>query len=1036
MSLQNISQITKDLYNSTPENVVMVGFGRKIVNGLFTDEISIIFGVKDKKPLSEIPVNEVLPSEINFGEVTLKTDVISYEIPSLVVNCPTDFYDWQTTPPANRDLVRPLVGGLSITNFTSMSGSAGTMGFVAVDNQTNSLVGVTNAHVVVDDPFLDSTRNNNFIATNVADDIVCQPSSAESGYVGVNNGIGIIKRYEPMVPFPGRNTVDGALFTLNEDDINTSTSYQQLGLTGWTQPLDFATLTEINNLVLSGTNLYSTGRTTGAKGEGDMKLLPYAIAVSTTVIGYENQGVLTQTDFDECIMFMASASTTPTNTICQNPLVPGDSGSCLIAQLGSERKIIGLNFAASTYFGYANYITNVESSLDISPYSGQTVDYSDTGSTEYHYVQGKSADVNLTLSGKTFWQVGLDGCDGPLPTPSPTSTPRTVANVYVSVDADYLPVDATLWYSLNPSPFNPTQPYPLGYTWTKLGTVQLVPQCNSFVYYGSVNVANDILYLQVRTSDDQNVFDNRIGFLNNPSQNACTAVETGLLGSGYTTTYASIGLLAGEQQIHLRINNPADTVPAPNNPGTTPTPTKTTTPTPTPTPTNTSTPTITPTLTNTPTNTSTNTSTPTATPTLTNTPTNTSTPTSTTTPSNTNSPTQTPTETPTVTPTPSITSSPEASQSPTPTNTETPTLTPTTTPSNTPSNTPSVSVSPSVTPTETPTNTPSNTPTNTPSVSVSPSLTPTETPTNTPTNTPSISVSPSVTPTTTPSNTPEVTPSNTPTNTPTNTPSNTPSPSVTVTPTISSTPTQTPSYDYYRANLENCCTSFAYEDVSFAVPRDTIIGVGMIIRVDIGFGEDCYTITSTPAPTSSNTKIVLEIYQTDCADCINDLPDKVCPTPTPTPTTTNTPTPSTSLTPTLTSTPTRTPTPTSSGVITYYSLGLMSSGFSNRTEFDQPSNPTQLATICNAVRTLGAGEIPGQNGHVYSTVDCTIITNPSLAPGYTLYELQDGVYNPLTGGQSVTNGCQGWLLDVNGVILATYPNYCSGGSGSCVVCGG
>jgi hypothetical protein len=236
--------------------------------------------------------------------------------------------------------------------------------------------------------------------------------------------------------------------------------------------------------------------------------------------------------------------------------------------------------------------------------------------------------------------------------------------------------------------------------------------------------------------------------------------------------------------------------------------------------------------------------------------------------------------------------------------------------------------------------------------------------------------------------------------------------------------------------LENCCTSFAYEDVSFAVPRDTIIGVGMIIRVDIGFGEDCYTITSTPSPTSSNTKIVLEIYETDCADCINDLPGKVCPTPTPTPTTTNTPTPSTSLTPTLTSTPTRTPTPTSSGVITYYSLGLMASGFSNRTEFDQPSNPTQLATICNAVRTLGAGEIPGQNGHVYSTVDCTIITNPSLAPGYTLYELQDGVYNPLTGGQSVTNGCQGWLLDVNGVILATYPDYCSGGSGSCVVCGG
>jgi len=923
MSLQTINQITKNLYNSTPENVVMVGFGRKIVSGLFTDEVSIIFGVKEKKPLSEIPSGELLPSEINFGDVTLKTDVIDYEIPSLLVNCPTDFYDWQTTPPPNRNLVRPLKGGLSITNFTSMSGTAGTMGFVAVDNETNSLVGVTNAHVIVDDPFLDSTRNNNFIATNVADDIICQPSSAESGYVGVNNGIGIVKRYEPLVPFPSRNTIDGALFTLNQPDINVSTSYQQLGLTGWTQPLDFATLTEITNLVMSGTNLYSTGRTTGAKGEGEMKLLPYAIAVSTTVIGYENQGVLAQTDFDECIMFMASASTTPTNTICQNPLVPGDSGSCLIAQLGIDRKIIGLNFAASTFFGYANYITNVKDILDISPYSGQTVNYSNTGATQYHYVQGKSSDVNITLSGNTFWQVGLDGCDGPLPTPSPTSTPRTVSNIYVSVDADYLPVDATLWYSVNSGAFDPTQPYPLGYTWTKLGSLQVVPQCNSFVYYGGITVGlNDILYIQVRTSDDQNIFYSRIGFLNGVSTNACTAAETGILGSGYTTTFSSIGLFAGDVQSHIRINNPLDTVPAPNNPGTTPTPTKTTTVTPTPTTTNTitptptitssvtttSTPTVTPsnsssntptptpsissTVTPTSTTTVTPTNTPSTTSTITPSTTNTSTPSQTTTPTNSPSPTETPTTTPTNTPTPTISMSPGSSQSATPTPTETPTITPTETPTTTPTN--------------------STTPTNTPTT------TSTETPTVTPTNTITSTETPTTTPTTTPTITPSVTPTNTPTETPTNTPSNTPSNTVTITPTnttsttptntVTPTPSQTPSYEFYSANLEDCCNSVGYESVGFGALQGTMLNIGDVLRVDIGQGLNCYQITGSINAGPPTSVLVQEVYQSGCGDCILDLPSGICPTPTPTPTSSITPT--NTVTPTITPTRTRTPTPT------------------------------------------------------------------------------------------------------------------------------
>jgi hypothetical protein len=53
---------------------------------------------------------------------------------------------------------------------------------------------------------------------------------------------------------------------------------------------------------------------------------------------------------------------------------------------------------------------NIQTQMDISPYTGQTVNYSNTGATQYHYVAGKDGTVNYTLSGNTFWQVGLDSC--------------------------------------------------------------------------------------------------------------------------------------------------------------------------------------------------------------------------------------------------------------------------------------------------------------------------------------------------------------------------------------------------------------------------------------------------------------------------------------------------------------------------------------------------------------------------------------------------------------------------------------------------
>jgi hypothetical protein len=216
----------------------------------------------------------------------------------------------------------------------------------------------------------------------------------------------------------------------------------------------FATQNEILNLVINNTPLYSSGRTTGAKGEGEMKLIPYAIGVTTNVSGNNNQGVPTTVTFTDCIKFIASASTTPTGYSCIYPIVAGDSGSALIGEFGGIRKIVGLIFAGSDFDGFANYITNVQSLINISPYTGQTVNYSDINDIQYHNVSGKSSDVSLIISGNTFWQMGLSGST---PTPTTTSTPtptntETPTNTPTTTPTPSITASQTLTPTNTPTP--------------------------------------------------------------------------------------------------------------------------------------------------------------------------------------------------------------------------------------------------------------------------------------------------------------------------------------------------------------------------------------------------------------------------------------------------------------------------------------------------------------------------------------------------------------------------------------------------------
>lgn len=411
---QEIKDKIKELAEISAEDCTSIGYGFKEINGKLTNERAIIFKFKQKKPLSDLSDDEIIPDSISVGNEVIRTDVcegidtfVAYEA------CPSNFYSWSSnstlnptgaTTPTQQSEIRPIKGGLQVRNQTK--GWVGTMGFVAVDNDTDSLVGVTNAHVMTEIFFnADETGRG---VENVYGDDMGQPSSSVSQQVGVT------KRYIPVegASSGGVNYVDGALFTLDSSVVDINESYKYYGLS-FTDAPPFATTEEIDDLINNNYNLYSVGRTTGAKGEGDTKLkfLSYDTVYVYNTLTSSTERICR---YDECISYIASASTTTSGNGCYYPINSGDSGSALLADINGTLKIVGLCFAGSTtgsvdgYFtiGRACRIDRVAEELNISAFTGQTVNYSDTSNPSIHYEPGFSSLSAVTVNGNKYYQLG------------------------------------------------------------------------------------------------------------------------------------------------------------------------------------------------------------------------------------------------------------------------------------------------------------------------------------------------------------------------------------------------------------------------------------------------------------------------------------------------------------------------------------------------------------------------------------------------------------------------------------------------------
>lgn len=419
-----ISKIVNDEFMATPDYVVAVGWGAKYKDGKILDENCVSYTVEKKLPIELIPEGELIPKTITYSGKTFNTDVIEGSIQPMQTLCDPYTYQWRSVAPLNRNLIRPIQGGTSTINYTKFPGYKCTLGFIAVDNDTNSLVGVSNNHCYCSDATYVSLRNINGLIENQYQSNVVQSSD----YTVTNaNIIGKVKKYVPLTGSAIQyiyNRVDGACTTLNQADIDPTQSWKQYGLTGWTQPMKFATTSEINSLVgltsfSSSPNLYSSGRTTGPKGEPGLgscrlKLDGFPVTVATP---YRQQGVSGAfvAYFEQQIRFrLECPSYTATSQYCFYPINGGDSGSALLADIGGERKILGLVYAgsvqnfggiASCYRGYANRIDEVASQLNLSAWTGQTVNYTDINDSEF-VCSTITDQKTIVLSGKTFWQLG------------------------------------------------------------------------------------------------------------------------------------------------------------------------------------------------------------------------------------------------------------------------------------------------------------------------------------------------------------------------------------------------------------------------------------------------------------------------------------------------------------------------------------------------------------------------------------------------------------------------------------------------------
>ena len=399
MNTEKIKKKVREIFESD-NKITGVSFGYKKTNGVRTGEIGFIIRFKEKKSLSELSPKEVIPNSYWVDGVEYSTDVIQVSSHEFLA-CPSQCVMQSSYP--NTYKQRPIKGGLSIGCTYSPGNGSGTMGFIAVDNVSNCLVGVTNSHVVMGNDarkfYTTQWSNNSPLINGYSDGTSYQPGLYPTD--GVNyatDEVGRLVRYVPQFPGPAYNKVDGALISLSSSVLDYNESFKQFGLS-YNLPMEFATTAEINSLVSThgSGGVYSSGRTTGPKGPGPCELK------ITSIFGI--------VIFNDGSRFEDTIEYERINADCLNPVNRGDSGSALIADFGGVWKIIGLVYMGGSAngvdfnYGGASRIDDVSEQLSIRAWDGGANPV--VSLVEFITVPGGSNNDMITCNGKEYWQMGL-----------------------------------------------------------------------------------------------------------------------------------------------------------------------------------------------------------------------------------------------------------------------------------------------------------------------------------------------------------------------------------------------------------------------------------------------------------------------------------------------------------------------------------------------------------------------------------------------------------------------------------------------------
>lgn len=441
----NNTENIKKAFLKSPKNVHAVFYGIKRTRKKPTGELALIYVVDKKIPLYEIPKGTIIPEKIKINDVEYITDVI--ESSKFKTTQCYEFTDPKITALNKR--IRPLSGGLEISSlsFWNQTGpfefdfTVGTLGFFAIDNEDQKLVGVTAGHIIVNDMFSTTEREpTNPVHLNITDPIIfSQPEGLNATYTPrvlqfgslefsvnfVDDKIGIPKRYS-VIYDTKPNTIDVALISItNGNSITNISILSQAGLPE-AYDMEFASTNEINSLITDNVPLYSVGRTTGPKG----------ITCPLSCVGYGNAevGFLRQlqsvnVDMTELIFYSFA-------DFSNLPSFMGDSGSALIGNFNGTYKIVGLNFADNSQndpilgpigtIAAACRIDKIAEKMNISPVRSTSV--WSIGSEEYSkiFLPLSESRESAEFEGKTYFQVGSEITrDNPIifPTPTPTPTP-------------------------------------------------------------------------------------------------------------------------------------------------------------------------------------------------------------------------------------------------------------------------------------------------------------------------------------------------------------------------------------------------------------------------------------------------------------------------------------------------------------------------------------------------------------------------------------------------------------------------------------